>query len=84
MFLSGYEVVAGSMTVGEFVMIQAYIMQLAQPLAWLVRLCLSLFVCLCLMPNVACVYRMCHVYAECVIRMSDVCRLPNATSLTYG
>ena len=43
MFLSGYEVVSGTMTVGEFVMIQAYIMQLAQPLAWLVRLCLSFF-----------------------------------------
>ena len=36
MFLSGYEVVAGTMTVGQFVMIQAYIMQLAVPLAWLV------------------------------------------------
>ncbi len=36
MFLSGYEVVAGTMTVGQFVMIQAYISQLAGPLAWLV------------------------------------------------
>lgn len=35
MVLSGREVVAGTMTVGEFVMIQTYLMQLAQPLAWL-------------------------------------------------
>ena len=35
MVMSGYEVVAGTMTVGEFVMIQTYLMQLAQPLAWL-------------------------------------------------
>jgi len=35
MVLSGKEVVSGTMTVGEFVMIQTYLMQLAQPLAWL-------------------------------------------------
>ena len=35
MVLSGQEVVSGTMTVGEFVMIQTYLLQLAQPLAWL-------------------------------------------------
>jgi ABC-type transport system involved in Fe-S cluster assembly fused permease/ATPase subunit len=35
MMLSGYEVIAGTMTVGEFVMIQTYLTQLATPLHWL-------------------------------------------------
>jgi hypothetical protein len=47
MFFSGYEVVAGTMTVGQFVMIQAYIMQLAGPLAWLVLL--FFFTCACML-----------------------------------
>mmetsp|Transcript_12598 Transcript_12598/g.28952 ORF Transcript_12598/g.28952 Transcript_12598/m.28952 type:complete len:616 (-) Transcript_12598:3400-5247(-) len=35
MYISGRKVVDGSLTVGDFVMIQTYIVQLSQPLAWL-------------------------------------------------
>ncbi|EKX41463.1 hypothetical protein GUITHDRAFT_74667 [Guillardia theta CCMP2712] len=35
MYISGKKVVDGSLTVGDFVMIQTYIVQLSQPLAWL-------------------------------------------------
>jgi hypothetical protein len=71
MFLSGYEVVAGTMTVGQFVMIQAYISQLAGPLAWLVPpLCfLFFFVCACAMLGGRAVrhqpIRKIHINLEC-------------------